>query len=96
MAGNAVRNARITNRSKPMAFDLAGAARDLDERARRYAPIYAHPDVAEVVKLVHRNPWAAAAVRRALDAELDANPGKAVGLDKPLFNGSGRTVNLTE
>lgn len=73
-----------------MSFDLSGAANDLSDRARRYAPIYADPAVADVVKLVHRNPWVASSLRTALDAHLAAHPDKAVGLEVPLFDAAGR------
>lgn len=66
-------------------FDLAGAARDLDERARRYAPIWQQPDVSECVRLIHRNPQIASAVRKAIAAEMAKLPGGGVGLDVPLF-----------
>lgn len=69
-------------------FDVAGAARDLDERARRYAPIYAAPDLAACVRLLHRNPAIATAVRGAIEAELAKLPEGGVGLDVPLFPSS--------
>ncbi len=66
-------------------FDLAGAARDLEDRARRHVGIYSNPDVSTVVRLIHRNPWAAPAVRAAIEAELAKCPDRAVSLDVPLW-----------
>lgn len=74
-------------------FDLAGAARDLDERAQRYAPIYAQPDVAVCVRLIHRNPAIASTVRRAIESELAQLPGGGVGLEQPLFDASRKVVS---
>lgn len=67
-----------------MAMDLKGAAQDAADRAKRYSPIYSVPDLAECVKLLHRNPAIATAVRKAIEAEMAKLPGGGVGLDKPL------------
>lgn len=72
-------------------FDLAGAARDVDERARRWAPIHGQPDVSECFRLLARNPQIAPAVRRAIAAEMAKIPGGGVGLDVPLFPAAGRS-----
>lgn len=69
----------------PAGFDLDGAARDLDERALRWAPVFAQPDVAVCYKLLARNPGAAAAARRAIEAEMAQMPGGGVPLSAPLF-----------
>ena len=70
----------------PAGFDLAGAASDLDARARRYAPIYdAAPDLGACIRLLHRNPSIASAVRRAIEKEMAKLPGGGVGLDVALF-----------
>lgn len=76
----------------PGGFDLTGAARDLDQMAQRYAPIYSRggESLAECIRLLHRNPWAAQAAREAIAAELAAHPERAVGLDVPLFDSAGR------
>lgn len=75
-----------------MSFDLKGAARDLDDMARRYAPIYMRGGkaLAECIRLLHRNPAIATAVRQAIDEELAKLPGGGVGLEVPLFGADGR------
>jgi hypothetical protein len=75
-------------------FDLAGAAQDLSDRAKRYAPIYAigGEALAQCVRLLHRNPAIAPAIREAIGAELDKLPGGGVGLDAPLFDGQGQPI----
>lgn len=72
-------------------FDLDGVAQDLSDRAKRYAPIYAQGGeaLAECVRLLHRNPAIAPAIREAITAELGKLPSGGVGLDVPLFNQSG-------
>lgn len=69
----------------PAGFDLAGAASDLEVRARRYAPIFDAPDVSVCFRLLTRNPSIAPAVRRAIEAELTKLPGGGVGLEVALF-----------
>lgn len=75
-----------------MAFDLDGAARDLDERARRHAPIFAAggPEFSAAVRLLHRNPWLGPAIKAAIEAEMARHPEQAVGLEAPLFDAQGR------
>lgn len=67
-----------------MALDLKGAAQDLDSYTRRYAPIYAQPDMPECMRLLHRNPWLAPLIRKAIEAEMARHPERAIGLDVPL------------
>lgn len=70
----------------PQGLDVDGMAADLRERAQRYAPIYqTHPALSTVVRLLHRNPSAAGAALKAIEAELATMPGGGVGLDQPLF-----------
>jgi len=68
---------------------LDGAARDLEERARRYAPVYGQPDVAAVVRLIGRNPDLAPVIRQAIEAEMAKLPGGGVPLSAPLFPAGG-------
>lgn len=70
----------------PPGFDLAGAALDLEVRARRYTPIHTLPGVTELIRKLHRNPWAAPAALAALDAELAAHPDRTVSIEAPLFS----------
>lgn len=71
-------------------FDLEGAARDLDEMARRYSPIHAQPHLSECVRLLQRNPAIAGNIRKAIEAEMANLPGGGIGLDVPLFDAQGR------
>lgn len=82
---------------EPQGFDLGGAARDLDERARRHAPIYARPHMPECMRLLHRNPDLAPAVRSFIEAEMAKLPGGGVGLDAPLWTPDGKlAIELRE
>jgi hypothetical protein len=78
-----------------MSLDLQAAAQDFAERANRYAPIYTAPDLPECVKLLHRNPAIAPAIRKAIELELARLPGGGVGLDKPLFEAETRPLWAT-
>lgn len=73
-----------------MTFDLKGAARDHDERAKRYAPIWSQPGMAECIQLLHRNPAIAPVIRQAIEVELSRLPGGGVSLDEPLFDAGGQ------
>jgi hypothetical protein len=75
-------------------FDLTGAAHDLSDRAKRYAPILVAggPDLAACQRLLYRNPWVAGAALAAIEAELAANPDRAVTLDQPLFDNQGQAI----
>ncbi len=76
----------------PIAADIAGAAQLADERARRWAPIMAVPDVREVVALLHRNPSVASAIRPVVEAAIAQLPGGGIGLDRPVFGPDGRVA----
>ena len=69
----------------PRGFDLPGAARDLEDRARRWAPLVADPDVSAAYRLLVRNPSTAKAARQAIEAEMAKLPDGGVGLEVPLF-----------
>jgi hypothetical protein len=76
---------------EPQGFDLDGARRDLDERARRWAPVYAQPDVL-AVRLIGRNPGIAPIIRQAIEAEMAKLPGGGVPLSAPLYPLGGGAV----
>lgn len=81
----------------PDGFDLSGAARDLDERAKRFGPIFSQPAMVSVTRMLYRNPWTAPALLEALEAELSAHPEKAVPLNAPLFTPDGKlAIELRE
>lgn len=50
-----------------MDFDIDGAARDLEDRARRWSKWFArHPGAWECYQLLTRNPWAAEKAAEAI------------------------------
>lgn len=69
---------------QPKGFDLAGAARDHQQRVRRWARRMSEPDVVACYGLIARNPAIASAVLQAIQAELAQLPDGGVGLDEPL------------
>lgn len=66
-------------------IDFDGAAQDIELSARRYAPLYSHPDLRECVKLLHRNPQLAPVIRQVIEAEMAKLPGGGRGMNEPLF-----------
>lgn len=72
-------------------FDLAGAARDLRERAKRLAPIHAEGGQAlnDAIGLLYRNPKAAPEALAAVAAWCKAHPEQAKPLSAPLYPAQG-------
>lgn len=68
-------------------FDLAGAARDLQDRAKRLAPILAPGGEAlkRAIALLFRNPKAAPEALAAVEAWCSKHPDEAKPLSAPLY-----------
>lgn len=68
-------------------FDLAGAARDLQDRAKRLAPIYAQGGEAmkTAIALLLRNPKAGPQALASVEAWCSSHPEQARPLSAPLY-----------